>query len=108
MTHQRHPLLFTGELYKNHQTDRVGRGLATFCTATVLAAGMSFVTTPAQAAFELPEGEKITDVPVVPRAIPQKEEYELYDPQIGKNFDLSKFLGTRRSPRTTGHAERWL
>jgi len=86
----------------------VGRGLATFCTATVLAAGMSFVTTPAQAAFELPEGEKITDVPVVPRAIPQKEEYELYDPQIGKNFDLSKFLGTRRSPRTTGHAERWL
>jgi len=39
----------------------------------------------------LPEGEKITNVPVVPRAIPQKEEYELYDPQIGKNFELKKF-----------------
>jgi hypothetical protein len=52
---------------------------------------MSIVTVPAQAEFELPEGEKITNVPVVPRAIPQKEEYELYDPKIGKNFDLSKF-----------------
>jgi hypothetical protein len=49
------------------------------------------MTAPAQAAFELPEGEKITNVGVVPRAIPQKEEYELYDPKIGKNFDLSKF-----------------
>ncbi len=56
-----------------------------------MAAGMSFVTAPAQAEFELPEGEKITNVAVVPRAIPQKEEYELYDPKIGKNFDLSKF-----------------
>jgi hypothetical protein len=56
-----------------------------------MAAGILFVTAPAQAEFELPEGEKITNVPVVPRAIPQKEEYELYDPQIGKNFDLKKF-----------------
>lgn len=56
-----------------------------------MAAGMLFVTAPAQAEFELPEGEKITNVPIVPRAIPQKEEYELYDPQIGKNFDLKKF-----------------
>ena len=56
-----------------------------------MAVGMSFVTAPAQAEFELPEGEKITNVAVVPRAIPQKEEYELYDPKIGKNFDLSKF-----------------
>ena len=52
---------------------------------------MSFVTVPAQAALELPEGERITNVAVVPRAIPQKEEYELYDPKIGKNFDLNKF-----------------
>ncbi len=52
---------------------------------------MSFVTAPAQAALELPEGERITNVAVVPRAIPQKEEYELYDPKIGKNFDLNKF-----------------
>ena len=61
------------------------------CSAAVMAAGMSFVTAPAQAAFELPEGERITNVAVVPRAIPQKEEYELYDPKIGKNFDLKKF-----------------
>jgi hypothetical protein len=66
-------------------------GLATFCSAAVMAAGMSLVTAPAQAAFELPEGERITNVPVVPRAIPQKEEYELYDPKIGNNFDLKKF-----------------
>jgi len=66
-------------------------GLFTYCSAAVMAAGMLFVTAPAQAEFELPEGEKITNVPVVPRAIPQKEEYELYDPQIGKNFDLKKF-----------------
>jgi hypothetical protein len=66
-------------------------GLVTYCSAAVMAVGMSIVTAPAQAEFELPEGEKITNVPVVPRAIPQKEEYELYDPKIGKNFDLSKF-----------------
>jgi hypothetical protein len=56
-----------------------------------MAVGMSFMTAPAQAALELPEGERITNVAVVPRAIPQKEEYELYDPKIGKNFDLNKF-----------------
>ena len=56
-----------------------------------MAAGMSFVTAPAQAAFELPEGEKITHVPAIPRAIPQKEAYEIYDPKIGKNFDINKF-----------------
>ena len=66
-------------------------GLAILFSAAVMAAGMSFVTAPAQAAFELPEGEIKTDFPVVPRAIPQKEEYELYDPKIGKNFDIKKF-----------------
>ena len=66
-------------------------GLATYCCTAVMAAGMSLATAQAQAAVELPEGEKITHLPDVPRAIPQKEEYELYDPKIGKNFDLSKF-----------------
>ena len=66
-------------------------GLATLCNAAVMAAGMLFVTAPAKAAFELPEDEKITHLPIVPRAIPQREEYELYDPKIGKNFDLKNF-----------------
>jgi hypothetical protein len=65
--------------------------LATFFSVAVMAAGMSFVSAPAQAAFELPEGEKITNVPAIPRAIPQKEAYELYDPRIGKNFDIKNF-----------------
>ena len=56
------------------------------------AAGLSFVSTPAaQAALELPEGEKPTNVPVIARGIPQKEAYELYDPKIGRNFDLKNF-----------------
>ena len=66
-------------------------GLAIFCSAAVMAAEISFVTAPVQAAFELPEGERITNVPVVARAIPDKEAYELYDPKIGKNFDINKF-----------------
>jgi hypothetical protein len=66
-------------------------GLATLCSAAVMAAGMLFVTAPVEAAFELPEGERITHLPVVARSIPNKEEYELYDPKIGKNFDLNKF-----------------
>ena len=66
-------------------------GMATFFSAAVMAAGMSFTAAPAQAAFELPEGQKITNVPAIPRAIPQKEAYELYDPKIGKNFDLKNF-----------------
>ena len=66
-------------------------GLATFCSAAVIAVGMSFMTAPAQAAFELPEGERITHTAVVARAIPDKEAYELYDPKIGKNFDINKF-----------------
>ena len=64
---------------------------ATFVSAVVVATGMSLVTVPAQAAFELPDGEKITNVPAIPRAMPQKEAYELYDPKIGKNFDLKNF-----------------
>ena len=64
---------------------------ATFFSAALMAAGLSLTGAPAQAAFELPEGEKITNLPAIPRAIPQKEAYELYDPKIGKNFDLKNF-----------------
>jgi hypothetical protein len=42
----------------------------------------------ANAAFELPEGEKITNPIVIGRGIPQKEAYELFDPRIGRNFDI--------------------
>jgi len=65
--------------------------IAAFFSAAVMTAGLSFTAAPAQAAFELPEGEKITNLPAIPRAIPQKEAYELYDPKIGKNFDLKNF-----------------
>lgn len=71
---------------------RIGwASLATFFTAATVAAGLSLSSAPAQAAFELPEGEKITNLPAIPRAIPQKEAYELYDPKIGKNFDIKNF-----------------
>ncbi|MBM4119996.1 MAG: hypothetical protein FJ248_03725 [Nitrospira sp.] len=56
-----------------------------------LVAVVAGFTAPAWAAFELPEGEKITNLPAIPRAIPQKEGYELYDPKIGKNFDIKNF-----------------
>lgn len=56
--------------------------------AAVVAVGFA---APVWAAFELPEGERITNVPHIPRAIPQKEAYELYDPKIGKNFDIKNF-----------------
>lgn len=65
--------------------------IAAFFSAAVMTAGLSFTAAPAQAAFELPEGEKITNLPAIPRNIPQKEAYELYDPKIGKNFDLKNF-----------------
>jgi hypothetical protein len=66
-------------------------GLVAYSSAAMMAVGMSLFTSTVQAAFELPEGEKITHPGVVARSIPQKEEYELYDPKIGKNFDLNKF-----------------
>ncbi len=50
-------------------------GLFTFCSS-------------AESTFELPEGEKITNPIVIGRGIPQKEAYELFDPKIGRNFDL--------------------
>lgn len=45
-------------------------------------------TATANAAFQLPEGEKITNPIVIGRGIPQKEAYELFDPKIGRNFDI--------------------
>ena len=65
--------------------------LSRFWSAALIIAGMSLIPAPAQAAYELPAGEKITHAAVVARAIPDKEAYELYDPKIGKNFDISKF-----------------
>lgn len=49
---------------------------------------LMFQIAPAQGAFELPEGEKITNPIVIGRGIPQKESYEPFDPKIGRNFDL--------------------
>lgn len=43
------------------------------------------------AAFEIPEGERITNIIVIGRGIPLKEQYELFDPKIGRNFDLKNF-----------------
>lgn len=43
------------------------------------------------AAFEIPEGERITNIIVIGRGIPLKEQYELFDPKIGRNFDIKNF-----------------
>ena len=45
-------------------------GLAILCGAAVMATEMSFEPSRAQAAFELPPGEKITNATVVARAMP--------------------------------------
>ena len=71
---------------------RIGwASIATFFSAAVMTAGLSFTATPTQAAYELPAGEMITNSPAIPRAMPQKEAYELYDPKIGGNFDVKNF-----------------
>lgn len=63
--------------------------------AAVLMAGLQVLVsspfTPALAGYELPPGERITNLPPIPRNIPQKEAYEAYDPVIGRNFDLKNF-----------------
>jgi len=66
-------------------------GLLRQTLSAALVAVVAGFTAPAWAAFELPEGEKITNLPAIPRAIPQKEAYETYDPKIGKNFDVKNF-----------------
>ena len=44
-----------------------------------------------QAELSLPPGERTTDQADVLRGIPQKEAYEIYDPPVGRNFDIKKF-----------------
>ncbi|MDF0651852.1 MAG: alginate export family protein [Nitrospira sp.] len=56
--------------------------------AITAAVGPFTLCSPTEGAFELPEGEKITNPIVIGRGIPQKEAYELFDPQIGRNFDI--------------------
>ena len=56
--------------------------------ATAVVGGLPFLILPAFAGYELPPGERITNLPHIPRAMPQKEAYEIYDPVIGRNFDL--------------------
>ncbi len=52
------------------------------------AAFLQFLAVPAFAGYELPPGERITNLPPIPRSLPQKEAYEIYDPVIGRNFDI--------------------
>ncbi len=59
--------------------------------AGLLVAGLQCWAVPAQAGYELPPGERITNLPHIPRAMPQKEAYETYDPAIGRNFDIKNF-----------------
>jgi hypothetical protein len=69
-----------------HGRTRWGRLAAIFGAAAVTA--LQCLTVPAFAGFELPPGERITNLPAIPRNMPQKEAYELYDPVIGRNFDI--------------------
>src|SRR5881628_3618502 len=59
--------------------------------ATMLVAGLQFFFSPAWAGYELPPGERITNLPHIPRSMPNKESYENYDPVIGRNFDIKNF-----------------
>ena len=63
---------------------------AAWATMVGAAAGvmLQLLTIPAFAGFELPPGERITNLPAIPRNMPQNEAYELYDPVIGRNFDI--------------------
>lgn len=64
-------------------------GLSAFLFTTSMGLALAFTTaTTVHAALEVPEGEKITNIIVIGRGIPLKEKYELFDPNIGKNFDL--------------------
>ncbi|MGQ0811416.1 MAG: alginate export family protein, partial [Nitrospiraceae bacterium] len=56
-----------------------------------LAASLQLLPLPAWAGYELPPGERITNLPAIPRNMPQKEAYESYDPVIGRNFDVKNF-----------------
>ncbi len=67
---------------------RQGQWQTVLLTAMMAAAGLIAFCSPAQSAFELPPGEKITNPIVIGRGIPQKEAYEPFDPKTGRNFDL--------------------
>ena len=55
--------------------------------ATMLVAGLQFLFSPAWAGYELPPGERITNLPHIPRSMPNKESYESYDPVIGRSAE---------------------
>jgi hypothetical protein len=59
--------------------------------AAAVVAGFQLFSSPVFAAYELPPGERITNLPAIPRNLPQKEAYENYDPVIGRNFDIKNF-----------------
>src|SRR5919107_6151171 len=59
--------------------------------AAAIVAGFQLFSSPGFAAYELPPGERITNLPAIPRNMPQKEAYENYDPVIGRNFDIKNF-----------------
>ena len=59
--------------------------------AAAVVAGFQLFSSPVFAGYELPPGERITNLPAIPRNMPQKEAYENYDPVIGRNFDLKNF-----------------
>ena len=76
--------------------------------AAAVVAGFQLFSSPVFAGYELPPGERITNLPAIPRNMLQKEAYENYDPVIGRNFDLKNFWMPRRHARATGVAERRL
>lgn len=58
-------------------------------TAVAMAGAMLITNnSPVQAGFEIPKGERITNIIVIGRGIPDKEQFELFDPKIGRNFDV--------------------
>ena len=81
---------------------------ATFFSAALMAAGLSFTGAPAQAAFELPEGEKITNLPAIPRAIPQKEALRTLRSEDRQKLRSQELLDACGPPRAAGNAEQRL
>ncbi|MET0515639.1 MAG: alginate export family protein [Nitrospiraceae bacterium] len=67
---------------------RVQKACLTVLVGAALTLVLPLFSMPALAGFELPPGERITNLPAIPRNMPQKEAYELYDPVIGRNFDI--------------------
>ncbi|MBH0180128.1 MAG: hypothetical protein HP490_00225, partial [Nitrospira sp.] len=64
-------------------------GIRAFLLAVAFGPALLVATaTIVDAALEIPEGERITNIIVIGRGIPLKERYELFDPKIGTNFDL--------------------